>query len=140
MPKRHGIFFAKEVCVISGTVFLTAPGRSEQLDRSAAARREDRRERPSAQSPSHESILSLIKGRLVHKEGVVHELAVNVLNAIHRIGVESIVRSEFTGGLNQRRRAQGLRPGEVRLHRQSPPVRHLNGGETSVVVPEAYAG
>src|SRR5580658_1065927 len=100
MPKRHGVFFAKEVCVVPGTVFLTASGRGEQLDRSTAARREDRRERPSAQRPSQQSILSLIKRRLVHKERVVDELAVKVLNAIHRIGVERIVRSEFTGGLN----------------------------------------
>src|SRR5580704_9769054 len=137
MPKRHGIFFAKEVYVISGTVFLTAPCRGEQLDRRATARSEDRRERPSAQRPSKESMLSFIEGRLVHKERVVDELAVKVLYAVHRIRVEGIVRSEFTVGLGQRRRAQGLGPGEVRLHCQSPPVRHLKGVETSVVASKA---
>src|SRR5579862_4483513 len=94
---RYRVFFSKEVAIIPGAVFLTASGGGQHLDRRAAARGEYRRERPPAQRPSHESVLPLVEGRLVHKERVVNELAVKGLYAVHRIGVEGIVRSEFTG-------------------------------------------
>src|SRR5580692_8369913 len=85
-------------------------------------------------------MLPLKERWLINKERVVDELAIKSLSTVHLIQIKGIVRSIFAAGLDYRARSEGVGPGEVRLHRQSLPISHLDRSETSVVVTVAYAG
>ena len=60
LPERLSV--AEVADVITGAVFLTVSGRGKQFDRRAAARTEDRRERPAAQRASQQPDCPLKKG------------------------------------------------------------------------------
>src|ERR1700678_832587 len=111
-PNRQGVFIAIVVDVIACSVFLAISSVGQDLKRLAAAGSEHTRERPSAENASHHSLLSFKEGRLVDEEGVVDELAVEGLIAIHRVQIEGVVRSIFAARLHDRSSSQGLGIGE----------------------------
>src|ERR1700685_1311258 len=103
----QGVFIAKVVAVIARAVFLAISGVGQDLERLAAAGSEYTRERPATQHASHQSLLSFKEGRLVDEEGVVDELAVKGLIAVHRVQIEGIVRSIGAARLDDRSSSQG---------------------------------
>ena len=139
-PNRYSVLVAEIVGVVARAELLAVSRRGVNLNRSAGAGSEDRCKRPPTQHPSHESRLPFIKRGLVHQERVVDELAVIALSAIHLPQIIDILGSVLAGGLDERSFAEGFRPCEVGLHRQSLPVGHLERGEARIVVPSANAG
>src|ERR1039458_7747563 len=131
---------AKEAVGVTFAERLAAAIGAAQGDRQAAAGSEDRGKCPAAQQMPGQAVLPLIECRLVHEERVKDQRAVKRLQAIPVAQVEGIGWSSRTGGLNCRSRAQRPGPGEVRLHGQAFPVRHLNAEKTGVVVAVADAG
>src|SRR5580693_9210382 len=138
-PNLNGVFIAEEVDVVTRAVLLAVPGRRKNLNRFCTASGEHGRERPAAQCPSHETMLSLEERGLVDEERVVDELAIIILVAVSRRQIERVIRSNFAAGLDHPSSSQRLGPGEVRLQRQSSPVGHLEGSEAGIVVSVTYA-
>src|ERR1051325_11493089 len=112
--REDTLFVAEEVCAIRRAEGLAVRIR-KAIERRAAAQGEYRRDRPAAGDMTQHSVLSLVEGWLIHGIDVVHELPVEVLQPVHIVEVEGIVRRVLAGGLDKSASAQRFAESKVLL-------------------------
>ena len=131
---ENSIFVGEEVVAIAFTKRLAVAVGGVEFKRQAAARREDRRERPATEKTTRYAMLALEEWRLVNGKQVVDELAIKGLEAISSANVIGIYSGELAASLDHGNCAERLAVGEVRLQGQTMPIGHLEGDETRIVV------
>jgi len=137
---ENSVFVSGEVIGIRFAECLTVAVGGVEFKRKAAASGEDRRKRPAAEEAADYAVLALEEGRLVNREDVVDELAVERLQAVAGADIVRIHGGKPAGGLNDRDGAQGLAESEVLLKCQAVPIGHFQSDEAGVVVAVADAG